>query len=445
MKTKNSSHGIRIALFMIIAVLNVAPNLDVAWAQGQSSPPAFAYLIPSTQSDLQFVPMPPFDMCALAGDLQMGLIAFGGTNGREGAYMTDMLLKQWQKIADAPFAVAGCGGENNYGPIIYGGVNRTQMAYLRKYSENVWKTITDAPFPIVDMAGNNGFGPIVAGGVDSKKIAYMRKYSLNQWDLLPDAPFSIIAIAGSNESGVIIAGGRENRQVAYMSRYSEGKWHTVAEAPFPVVDLAGSNDSGPVIVGGSDGRRIAFIRSYSENIWTELPQLSFAANAIAGSNTGAFFYRSTGTTGFTGMARQRSGQKARDKIYKAAIVEFSERGDLGIKDAGAIVAEWITTALNQTGAFEVYERLSLDKLMQEHQLEMSGLMDDATMAQIGRMHGVQAIIAGSVIKFGDIISVTAKVVDVETAKIIDSADIKVKDVNAISSEINQLAWELAID
>ena len=83
--------------------------------------------------------------------------------------------------------------------------------------------------------------------------------------------------------------------------------------------------------------------------------------------------------------------------------------------------------------------------MEEHQLEMSGLMDDDTIAEIGRIHGVQAIITGSVLKFGDIISVTAKVIDVETAKIVDSADVKVKDVNAISSEIENLAWDLAID
>jgi TolB-like protein len=137
--------------------------------------------------------------------------------------------------------------------------------------------------------------------------------------------------------------------------------------------------------------------------------------------------------------------KIRSKVYKTAVVEFTERGDLRIKDAGAIIAEWMTTSLDETGAFEVYERLSLAKLMEEHQLEMSGLMDDDTIAKIGRIHGVQAIITGSVIKFGDIISVTAKVIDVETAKIVDSADVKVKDVNALSSEIENLAWCLAID
>lgn len=138
-------------------------------------------------------------------------------------------------------------------------------------------------------------------------------------------------------------------------------------------------------------------------------------------------------------------RSVRDKIYKAAVVEFTERGELGIKDAGSIIAEWMITSLNNTGAFEVYERISLSKLMDEHKLELSGLMDASTIAEIGKIHGVEAIITGSVLKFGDITSVTAKVVDVKTAKIIDSADIKVKSVNAISSGIERLAWDLAKD
>jgi TolB-like protein len=136
-------------------------------------------------------------------------------------------------------------------------------------------------------------------------------------------------------------------------------------------------------------------------------------------------------------------QKLREKVLKTAVVEFTERGDLGIQDAGAIIAEWMTTALNRTGAFEVYERLSLEKLMQEHKLGMSGLLEEETIAQIGKMRGVQAIVTGSVIKFGDIISVTAKLIDTETAKIIDSGDIKVSEANRISFEIDKLALELA--
>ena len=112
---------------------------------------------------------------------------------------------------------------------------------------------------------------------------------------------------------------------------------------------------------------------------------------------------------------------------------------------GAIIAEWMTTALNKTGAFEVYERLSLAKLAEEHKLGMSGLLDAESIAEIGKMRGVQAIVTGSVIKFEEIISVTAKLIETETAKIIDSADIKVNSVSALSQSIDNLAIELATD
>ncbi|MBN1613791.1 MAG: hypothetical protein JW950_04915 [Deltaproteobacteria bacterium] len=138
------------------------------------------------------------------------------------------------------------------------------------------------------------------------------------------------------------------------------------------------------------------------------------------------------------------GQRLRTKVLKTAVVEFTERGDLGVRDAGAIVAEWMTTALNKTRVFEVYERLSINKLMEEHKLGMSGLMEEETIAQIGKMRGVEAIVTGSVIKFGDVISVTAKLIDTETAKIIDSGDIKVTNINSISFEIAKLALELAM-
>jgi hypothetical protein len=147
----------------------------------------------------------------------------------------------------------------------------------------------------------------------------------------------------------------------------------------------------------------------------------------------------------TPLIREEFEGPIRERVYKSAVVEFAERGDLGIPDAGAIIAEWMTTSLNATGAFEVYERLSLSKVLEEHEFEMSDMLDEETIAQIGRMHGVEAIVTGSVLKFGDIISVTAKVIDVETARIIDSADVKTTDVNAISSEIEKLAFLLASD
>ncbi|KPK02135.1 MAG: hypothetical protein AMK71_03340 [Nitrospira bacterium SG8_35_4] len=146
----------------------------------------------------------------------------------------------------------------------------------------------------------------------------------------------------------------------------------------------------------------------------------------------------------TGSERTED-QHYRTKILKTAVVEFTEHGNLDVPDAGRIVADWMTSALNRSGAFEIYERLSLDKLIDEYNLQMSGITDVKKIAEIGKIHGVEAIVTGSISKFADTISVTVKLIDTKTSKIIDTADIKTNSIDAIPSEIDKLAIALATD
>lgn len=150
-----------------------------------------------------------------------------------------------------------------------------------------------------------------------------------------------------------------------------------------------------------------------------------------------------GTTDSLDHAKEN--EPVRGRIYKIAVVEFVQRGGLDAKDAGSIIAEWMTTALTRTGAFQVYERLSLDKIVEEHRLGKTGIIDDETMAEIGKMRGVEAVVTGSVLKFGNTVSVTSKLIDTESARIIDGADLKVTTIEDIPDRIDDLAMELAID
>jgi TolB-like protein len=413
---------------------------ELSYSQVYTS--VFAFLL-AGQNEWQNAPAAPFPVNAFSGNIDIGLVAFGGEGNRVAGVLKDFQSARWHRIADAPFSVAGCSGGNDFGPIIFGGTENRQIAFMRKFSENTWKTLADAPFKVYDMAGDNNMGPVIAGGESRKNVAVMRKFSANVWESLPDAPFPITAIAGDNVKGIIAVGGTENRQVAIFKMDLDNQWLLIANAPFSVSDLSGSNEFGPIVLGGVNGRQTAYLKSYRENKWIYGLETPIAANGIAGSNDKGIIagLRSAQTA----VETKTTAQSIRKTVLKTAVVGFSERGNLGIPDAGEIIAEWMIPALNKTGAFEVYERLSLNKLMEEHSLGQTGLVSDETMAQIGRMRGVQAIVTGSVIKFGDIISVTAKVIDVETAKILDTTDIKVKDVNAISSEIEKIAWELARD
>ncbi len=432
-------HSINIFTIAGLLFLFLNQTVTFIFAQETISSNGFAYMEDYVVNEWQTIESVPFPVNLFTGNIERGLIIFGGSGNRQGAFLTDIQSNQWATIADAPFDVTGVCGDNAYGPIVFGGNNNQQVSYMRRYSDNTWIAVQSAPFSIKDITGTNEFGLIIAGGIDSKEVAYIRSYATNEWIPVANAPFSITKIAGSNQRGVIIVGGKENRQVAYMKDYSENKWYFITDAPFPVIDIAGNNANGPVVIGGQDNENIAYMDNYGENIWKLITKTPYPVYQMSGTNDSGVVVCGTAQ----GTGETDSEQPVREIVLKTSVVEFTERGDLGIQDAGAIVAEWLTTSLNKTGAFEVYERLSLSTLMEEHKLGMTGLLDDETIAEIGRIRGVDAIVTGSVIKFGDIISVTAKVIDVETAKIIKSSDIKVTDINEITPGIDELARELA--
>ncbi len=64
-------------------------------------------------------------------------------------------------------------------------------------------------------------------------------------------------------------------------------------------------------------------------------------------------------------------------------------------DLTMIMADNIALELMKLG-FEVIERGSLDKVLSEQKLQMSGLTDPATAANVGKLLGVDAIVLGNV-------------------------------------------------
>jgi len=70
-------------------------------------------------------------------------------------------------------------------------------------------------------------------------------------------------------------------------------------------------------------------------------------------------------------------------------------------------------------------------------------MKKSTFAEVGKIYGVEGIITGSVLKWGEVISVTARLIDTKTGTILKTADIKTNDVNVIPDKINDIALVLA--
>ena len=113
------------------------------------------------------------------------------------------------------------------------------------------------------------------------------------------------------------------------------------------------------------------------------------------------------------------------KKTKIAVLDFELRGDsFKTKDMGGIVAEWFTTTMVQDGRFEVVERALLRKIVEEQKLGMTGLIDESSSAQLGKILGVKTIISGSVLQFQDTIEVNARIINVNTGSIVAAENIR---------------------
>jgi curli biogenesis system outer membrane secretion channel CsgG len=77
-------------------------------------------------------------------------------------------------------------------------------------------------------------------------------------------------------------------------------------------------------------------------------------------------------------------------ITRVAVVPFDN-------DSNDRIASRLGAMLQETGAFEIMERAQFDKLVNEFQFSMSGLVDESTAAQVGEALGVEALIYGTIL------------------------------------------------
>ena len=129
----------------------------------------------------------------------------------------------------------------------------------------------------------------------------------------------------------------------------------------------------------------------------------------------------------------------------AAVVEFQVRGGLD-EQSGAIIADQMMAAIANTGRFILRDRLPLSaaaKIAKASELGETGLLDPKTAAELGRLYGLEAVVTGGVYKLGDLITVTARLIDTRNASLLRSGQIQGKDIDTIQIKINELATMIA--
>ncbi len=113
------------------------------------------------------------------------------------------------------------------------------------------------------------------------------------------------------------------------------------------------------------------------------------------------------------------------KKSKIAIIEFSDLEGNKIK-MGKYIAEELTTRLFKTKKFDVVERSMLEKILKEQQLSLTGLLDEESAKQLGKILGVDAICSGTITDLSNTIKINARLVSTETGSLFSVASIEVK-------------------
>jgi len=99
-----------------------------------------------------------------------------------------------------------------------------------------------------------------------------------------------------------------------------------------------------------------------------------------------------------------------------AVVDFDGKG-VSDTDASALT-DRLRTELYNSEHFKVVERGIMEEILNEQGFQQSGMTSDEYFVEVGRLIGVEKIVGGSVNKVGNMYSVSARIVSVETGEIL---------------------------
>lgn len=136
-----------------------------------------------------------------------------------------------------------------------------------------------------------------------------------------------------------------------------------------------------------------------------------------------------------GVPTALAGQES--TIYPVAILPFQERGS-GVSGYGDKVADVLFATLVVDPEMYLVDRVDLDKILTEHELNLSGVVAPGQAIQVGQLTGAKILVTGSVIEVGNSIYLVAKIIGTETSRVFGES-VKGRTTDELAPLIEQLA------
>ena len=142
------------------------------------------------------------------------------------------------------------------------------------------------------------------------------------------------------------------------------------------------------------------------------------------------------------LTDQIMGSLDQNQKNKIAIMEFVDMQG-NVSNLGKYISEELTTRLYRTGKFEVIERQLLDKIIQEQKISLSGIVDENSAVELGRVLGVDAIATGTIGDLGSSVKVNARLISAELGKLFSVASVEIPKNDKVKVLLSQIVASTA--
>jgi TolB-like protein len=134
-------------------------------------------------------------------------------------------------------------------------------------------------------------------------------------------------------------------------------------------------------------------------------------------------------------------EAAAPTIYPTAVFAFEERGS-GMAGYGKKVGDVLFASLAVNPDLFLVDRVEMGKLLQEHELNLSGMVNPAQAVQVGQLTGARVIVTGSIIEMDKTLYLVARIIGTETSRVLGES-VKGRTSDEIGKLVEDLAAKVA--
>ena len=129
---------------------------------------------------------------------------------------------------------------------------------------------------------------------------------------------------------------------------------------------------------------------------------------------------------------------------KIAIVPFESPNRHSLGEMGANAVEYFEIQLIKSGKVRVFERKQMQRILKEHEFNMTGLVDPGKITKVlGNIVPVDFLLMGKIVYLGDSFSITSRLVDMESAELVLADETTFRDVRGLRIAVKSLAKKFA--